>query len=351
MGIERGARIGVVGIALAWLAGPALAVDGVIEINQARAEAGGVTPGDAAGFPVTLSLSGSYVLTSDLSTGDGDVSAINTRSGVRRLTIDLNGFSIVGGDPCTGSGSGLSCPNNAGRGISATASRVTVKDGTIQGFGTGIAVGAFSRVENVTVTDNAGLGGSRAWGIDCAGHCVIQDSIVSRNEHGIELGQVGPAPLDGGLVAGSTVSENQVDGIVALGPASVVDNLVSRNGRIGIFAGARSTIGRNNVSENEGNGIEAGAGSTISGNAVSENGGIGIKTTGTGCLLNGNTLNRNNGSALQAQLSPFCGYTNTVFYFDCGPETNTAVTGGEAMSPNVCRGVVDNPLFCDCPPD
>ena len=52
----------------AWLASPApaLAVDGVIEINQARALAGGVTPGDTAGFPVSLNDSGSYRLTSDL---------------------------------------------------------------------------------------------------------------------------------------------------------------------------------------------------------------------------------------------------------------------------------------------
>jgi hypothetical protein len=38
----------------------AAAVDGVIEINQAKALAGGVTPGDTAGFPVALSAPGSY---------------------------------------------------------------------------------------------------------------------------------------------------------------------------------------------------------------------------------------------------------------------------------------------------
>ena len=48
------------------LATPALAVDGVIEINQARAMAGGITAGDNPGFPVNLTESGSYRLTSDL---------------------------------------------------------------------------------------------------------------------------------------------------------------------------------------------------------------------------------------------------------------------------------------------
>jgi len=45
---------------------PAGAVDGVIEINQAKAKAGAVTAGDTPGFPVTISAAGSYRLTGDL---------------------------------------------------------------------------------------------------------------------------------------------------------------------------------------------------------------------------------------------------------------------------------------------
>ena len=40
--------------------------DGRIEINEARAFAGGVTAGDAPGFPVTLDQGGSYLLTGNL---------------------------------------------------------------------------------------------------------------------------------------------------------------------------------------------------------------------------------------------------------------------------------------------
>ena len=53
------------------LTGPALAADGVDEINQTSALAGGITPGDAAGFPITLTEPGSYVLTSNLSVPAG----------------------------------------------------------------------------------------------------------------------------------------------------------------------------------------------------------------------------------------------------------------------------------------
>ena len=45
---------------------PAGAVDGVIEINQAKALAGGVTPSDTPGFPVSIDTAGSYRLTGNL---------------------------------------------------------------------------------------------------------------------------------------------------------------------------------------------------------------------------------------------------------------------------------------------
>ena len=45
---------------LARVAMPTWAVDGVILIDQTKALAGNVTPGDTPGFPVTISLPGSY---------------------------------------------------------------------------------------------------------------------------------------------------------------------------------------------------------------------------------------------------------------------------------------------------
>ena len=118
--VRSKARVGAL-LALV-LAGPAHAVDGVIEINQARAKAGGVTAGDAPLFPVTLSQPGSYRLTGNLdltdasarapSTDAKDVKAIDVTAS--DVTIDLNGFSIIGetscpGFPpvCTGTGSGV----------------------------------------------------------------------------------------------------------------------------------------------------------------------------------------------------------------------------------------------------
>jgi hypothetical protein len=89
-GLWAGCAVGA-----ALLASPVAvhAVDGVALIDQAKALAGNVTPGDAAGFPVTISRPGSYRLSSNLTVPAG-VNAVHiTASGV---TLDLNGFTIVG---------------------------------------------------------------------------------------------------------------------------------------------------------------------------------------------------------------------------------------------------------------
>ena len=61
--------IGITWLALALMASPALAVDGVLEINQTCAVLTGCFAGDAPGFPVTMDSTTpgkSFRLTSDL---------------------------------------------------------------------------------------------------------------------------------------------------------------------------------------------------------------------------------------------------------------------------------------------
>lgn len=102
-------------VLLAGLPTAAFAVDGVILIDQNRALAGNVTPGDAPGFPVTISQPGSYRLSGNLTVGTSNVSAIVIAAS--RVVLDLNGFgaecnlvappsTIV--DYCVGSASGTS---------------------------------------------------------------------------------------------------------------------------------------------------------------------------------------------------------------------------------------------------
>src|SRR6266436_5972961 len=84
---------------LAALASSLYAVDGVVLIDQNHALAGNITPGDAPGFPVTISQPGSYRLTGNLVVPDVNTTAIQITADF--VTVDLNGFSIIGPNVCT----------------------------------------------------------------------------------------------------------------------------------------------------------------------------------------------------------------------------------------------------------
>jgi hypothetical protein len=87
------------------------ASDGVFEINADCANVGGCFAGDSSGYPVTITEPGSFRLTGNLTTSNVDTTLISISAD--NVTIDLNGFSLIGpvtcsGSPnvCSGSGSG-----------------------------------------------------------------------------------------------------------------------------------------------------------------------------------------------------------------------------------------------------
>src|SRR5436190_22647803 len=130
---------------------PMYAVDGVVLINQSAALAGNVTPGDAPGFPITISLSGSYRLSGNLTVSDPNTDAIDITAD--DVTIDLNGFSIIGPTVCklqTGPPPITCSPAGSGTGILTGNSNITVLNGKIRGMGTGLNLaGDAARVEKV----------------------------------------------------------------------------------------------------------------------------------------------------------------------------------------------------------
>jgi hypothetical protein len=128
------------------LAQPVLATEGVVEINQVGALAGGITTGDAPGFPVRLTGVGSYRLTSDLDAPAGvagiDISADS-------VSLDLNGFAIRGPLPC---GPGSACPGTLAGVSGAARTRISVRNGQVANFpGPCIALGSAAQVERVLV--------------------------------------------------------------------------------------------------------------------------------------------------------------------------------------------------------
>src|ERR1700686_3824069 len=124
---------------LAALACPVYAVDGVVLINQSSALAGNVTPGDAPGFPVTISVSGSYKLTGNLTVPDANTTGIQITADF--VSIDLNGFSIIGPVVCSGGSPVNSCnPSGSAPGISSSNAGISVSNGIVRGVGAGISL-------------------------------------------------------------------------------------------------------------------------------------------------------------------------------------------------------------------
>src|ERR1700674_3651005 len=124
---------------------PTWAVDGVVLIDQNKAMAGNVTPGDTPGFPVTISLPGSYRLSGNLTVPDENTTAIDVTVG--GVSIDLNGFGIFGPTICTGFPAVTNCaPTGTGYGIKAeqlnhadtiSLETTSISNGTIKGMGAG----------------------------------------------------------------------------------------------------------------------------------------------------------------------------------------------------------------------
>ena len=180
--------------------GPVLAVDGVIEINQAL----------TGGFVMPINVSGSYRLTSNLQPLSGVDGIIILAD---HVTLDLNGFSIVGVP-----GGGLA------DGIGVTASDVEIRNGTVQSFG---RHGVFAPASYSFVR-------------------VIGVRAMNNQFRGIELQGVG------NIVDGCTTTNNGIGGI-RVGEGSIIMNSVARqNVGLGLIMSATAGYRSNIVTENNG---------------------------------------------------------------------------------------------------
>jgi len=142
---------------LVFVAATAAAQEGAIEINHVRALAGGVTASDTPGYPVTIDAPGSYRLTGNLTSTNPNVDAISILAPV--VTLNLNGFLILGPSACNASPTGPACtPSGTARGIRSNSYGTTILNGTLQGFPSiGIDInGAAGTVEGTSVYGTGG---------------------------------------------------------------------------------------------------------------------------------------------------------------------------------------------------
>jgi hypothetical protein len=247
---------------LTALAFPMYAADGVVLINQNAALAGNVTPGDAPGFPVTISVAGSYRLSGNLTVPDANTAAINLTAD--NVTIDLNGFSIVGPTACSGFPTTCS-PTGTGSGITGGSLRnISILNGYIRGMG------------------------GRGVFLQGAGHLIKEIFAFSNGSDGISAF---------GIVRSCIANSNGGSGISTLGVA--IDNVAIANGREGIEFTGQSGVGANNLaSANKGNGLSGQA--TLTGNFALGNGQIGISAVCASSVVSNTAVNNVGGDIFTA---------------------------------------------------
>jgi parallel beta-helix repeat protein len=348
------------------IASPTYAVDGVLEINQACAANTGCFSGDAAGFPVTITASGSYRLTGNLDMG---VANAGIEIAAANVALDLNGFEIF----VAGSG--------AGPAILSSAVNVSVRNGAFRSPGTVLASaillsGYGSSVDEVTVSAGFTTGGgairlgsqcrlSRSCviansgdGVHVGNDCIVNDNVVVYNATSTGLGMivgqhstvtnnvVNANAIAGGSVANLVVGSHStivgntansaITGTGIISSDSVLRDNVASGNVVGISC-SRCTLIGNVTNGNHITGIDVGSGGTVIGNTANENG-TGILFSGAGAAgtVQQNTAVANSSFGFDAGMEISVGYSNNVFSDNNGGNAFSQVRGGTDLGMNLC---------------
>jgi hypothetical protein len=180
--------------------GQAQAVDGVFAINDV-CDNFGCFPGDTGGRPITITQSGSYKLTSNLTSTSTTIDVIQINAD--NVTLDLNGFSIIGPRTCTGDNTTLVCTNSgmtASAVVAAGRKNIVVKNGITQGFDTGVLLRDLAQRGNKVVNINSS---QNEFGITVI-NGIISDSIANRNlDSGFNNGLFGALFIKNSFASGN----------------------------------------------------------------------------------------------------------------------------------------------------
>ena len=243
--------------------------------NAAEAKAEKRTP--ISSLPFTINAPGSYYLAGNLTSNSTSGNGITITA--NDVTIDLMGFLL------------RSSVATSGNGIHAfdTIQNVTVRNGSVSGWSTGVALhGRSVRVERVTAMSNTVSGivaGASSLVVDCLAG--LNGTVGLNGTSGIRIGAqgavvrcvaretagVGIRANAGGLVSQSASHSNEEDGI-QLGAHGVAQGCVSsENGEDGIEAlSGGALIIRCTAGANGANGIRVNIGSSVLENNCRANG-------------------------------------------------------------------------------
>lgn len=279
------------------------------EVEPRTAVSAANTPGDA-GAVFKITQPGSYYLTGDVTIPAGKNGVVITASNV---TLDLNGFSIVG------------ATSQAQHGVqSSGVKNIVVRNGTLRSMG-GAGVffdGASCRVEKVSVLACNGSGvylpgagcvvegclvdTSEGTGVYTGESGVVRDCTVTGAYYGVSVGSKS-------TVTGCVSSHNNAGGYAIECNSKVEGCLANSNAQegfflcssemsgcsatgntgTGIYAGGGSTVRDCKSTSNQAEGIKAMSQCTITGNMVRSNAGAGIRLTSTSNRVEGNQMFQN----------------------------------------------------------
>lgn len=244
------------------------------EVEPRIAVGAATTPGDANSV-FRISTPGSYYAAADL---EGEPGKYGIEVEASNVTLDLNGFSLIGTAPTSLDG------------VRATGAleNITVRNGVIRDFG-GAGVNLVStrsfRIEGISALNN---------GVTSSGSGIVggENGVVDRC---LASGNVadGIAALGGVVISRSSSSQNGVDGFRCNNACLITECTAKLNTTSGIHAGS-STIKGCTAFQN-GIGIE-GADSLIAECSASVNVGAGISVLqncqvyGNDCTFNGSGI-------------------------------------------------------------
>jgi hypothetical protein len=162
------------------------------------------------------------------------------------ITLDLGGHTI----------SGIGTSDGGTVGVEVTGQGVTVKNGVITGFGTGVHGFASFHLQSLKVVGNGtGVGLFFAGSLFTTDSSIESSHIDGNSKYGIEVGRAGI------VVANSSVRKNGSDGVLQIEATALYSN--------------------NDISQNGGNGIYASDPYTFTGglfgNTLNDNGGSGYR--------------------------------------------------------------------------
>jgi parallel beta-helix repeat protein len=217
---------------------------------------------------------GAYYLTANINGASG---TNGLRISADNVSIDLNGFAITG---VAGSLHGV---------VSAGAKGLTLRDGTITGFGMRGVEAASTRS---SVFDSLIVRGCGDKGIAAGFDSIVRGCIASGNSGD------GIFTNTGALVAGCVSNANSGDGFDLSVGCTIIGCVADDNAGSGYFIIQHVNVNRCTARNNGLHGLQSGAGTTVRGSLFRNNDGHGIRVT-TACELTGNHCDENVGPGIR----------------------------------------------------